>query len=99
MLALHHLPSTPPAPTPTLSAAELWAAARLVGLAVQARELGHPEMCPTAWLKLLEEDLTGRAAAADVDEFLLARAAASLRRPRWWGNWSVMLLTAGRWPT
>jgi len=101
MLALHHLhrpPTAPPAPAPAVSAAELFALARQLDRAAIAIDTRSPGICPVSLLRLLEEDLVQRAAAASVDEFLLARATASLRRPRRWGSRSVAVLTAGRWP-
>lgn len=85
MLVLHHPPTAPPAPL--VSSDELRAIAHQLNRAQIAIDTRSPAMCPTALLRLLEEDLERRAAAAEVDEFLLARAATSLRRPRRWALW------------
>ncbi len=96
MLLLHPAPT--PSPAPLVSAVELRALAHVLNRAQIALDTRQPGMCPQVLLRLLEQDLEQRAAAAEVDEFLLARPAASLRRPRRWSSWSFTLLTAGRWP-
>ncbi len=96
MLLLH--PSPPPSSAPLVSSGELRALAHVLNRAQIALDTREPGMCPLSLLRLLEQDLEQRAAAAEVDEFLLARAAASLRRPRRWGTLATSLLTTGKWP-
>jgi len=97
MLLLH--PPRPPSSAPLVSSGELRALAHVLNRAQIALDTREPGMCPQVLLRLLEQDLEQRAAAAEVDEFLLVRAAASLRRPRRWGSWAFTMLTAGRWPS
>ncbi len=82
MLALH--PSPTPSSAPLVSSGELRALAHVLNRAQIALDTREPGMCPQVLLRLLEQDLEQRAAAAEVDEFLLARAVASPRRPRRW---------------
>lgn len=84
MIGLH-----PPATisVPVVGAAELWALTRVLDDVVQQRETGCPPHYPLLALRLLEEDLAARAAAAELDEWLAARAAQGSRRPRRWACW------------
>ncbi len=92
-------PPPTPSSAPLVSSGELRALAHVLNRAQIALDTREPGMCPQVLLRLLEQDLEQRAAAAEVDEFLAARAATSLRRPRRWGNRSLVMLTAGRWPS